>query len=463
MFLTEVLQEEFKFYMEDARSKLLVVGREGNAAAQAAGGPPCMRLAVSPPAGDGADPGLEVSSETPGWQATLADTSAGDALPDPPLPADVALFLHTSGTTSRPKGVPLTHTNLAASLDNISRVGAAQCGPAWAARMHRCCCPLAPLPLVSFMFERVGDLLSLTSRLAALLPPLARLARTLSHPARPFAPQTYEFGPSDRCLLVMPLFHVHGLMAGLLAPLAAGSAVIMPASGRFSAGTFWQDAVQHGATFYTGQSPGWQVGVAARARGLPPARSAAARTPLSLPCCLPPAPPKAPSALPPRRLAHASHNLPALLLPPSRPHHAPNPAVPLRPRLPLCRAAAAARHPLVLVRPGARHPGAAGKGFQSARAGGALLIRTVFFRVHQLGALPATLEQPEKAVVARVLEVRRRRHKLAPHARAGSPLPPARPSFSKGRGADKAYPCQQSLPSRTELRGSPPFCCRPTP
>ncbi|PSC68564.1 2-hydroxyacyl-lyase [Micractinium conductrix] len=176
-------QEEFKFYMEDARSKLLVVGREGNAAAQAAGGPPCMRLAVSPPAGDGADPGLEVSSETPGWQATLADTSAGDALPDPPLPADVALFLHTSGTTSRPKGVPLTHTNLAASLDNISR--------------------------------------------------------------------TYEFGPSDRCLLVMPLFHVHGLMAGLLAPLAAGSAVIMPASGRFSAGTFWQDAVQHGATFYT--------------------------------------------------------------------------------------------------------------------------------------------------------------------------------------------------------------------
>ena len=35
-------------------------------------------------------------------------------LADPPRPDDVALFLHTSGTTSKPKGVPLTHANLAA-------------------------------------------------------------------------------------------------------------------------------------------------------------------------------------------------------------------------------------------------------------------------------------------------------------------------------------------------------------
>ena len=33
---------------------------------------------------------------------------------------DVALVLHTSGTTSRPKGVPLTHGNLMASIDNIA-------------------------------------------------------------------------------------------------------------------------------------------------------------------------------------------------------------------------------------------------------------------------------------------------------------------------------------------------------
>ena len=54
-----------------------------------------------------------------------------------------------------------------------------------------------------------------------------------------------------RSLLVMPLFHVHGLMAGLLAPLAAGAAVILPAAGGFSARSFWQDAVKHQATFYT--------------------------------------------------------------------------------------------------------------------------------------------------------------------------------------------------------------------
>jgi acyl-CoA synthetase (AMP-forming)/AMP-acid ligase II len=34
----------------------------------------------------------------------------------------VALFLHTSGTTSRPKGVPLTQRNLAASVQNIRAV-----------------------------------------------------------------------------------------------------------------------------------------------------------------------------------------------------------------------------------------------------------------------------------------------------------------------------------------------------
>ena len=39
--------------------------------------------------------------------------------------------------------------------------------------------------------------------------------------------------------------------AGLLAPLAAGGTVIIPAGGKFSAGTFWRDATEHGATYYT--------------------------------------------------------------------------------------------------------------------------------------------------------------------------------------------------------------------
>jgi long-subunit acyl-CoA synthetase (AMP-forming) len=33
---------------------------------------------------------------------------------------DIALYLHTSGTTSAPKGVPLSHRNLIASIVNIS-------------------------------------------------------------------------------------------------------------------------------------------------------------------------------------------------------------------------------------------------------------------------------------------------------------------------------------------------------
>jgi acyl-CoA synthetase (AMP-forming)/AMP-acid ligase II len=70
---------------------------------------------------------------------------------------DIALILHTSGTTSRPKIVPLAQRNICASAGNILR--------------------------------------------------------------------TLGFTPADRGLNIMPLFHIHGLMAGLLAPLLAGSAV----------------------------------------------------------------------------------------------------------------------------------------------------------------------------------------------------------------------------------------------
>ena len=111
--------------MEDAKSTLLVVGPAGNAAAEAAGGPPALTLTVRPAADGSGDPTLEVASKTAGWEARLAAAAAGEAaeqLADPPRPDDVALFLHTSGTTSKPKGVPLTHANLVASLTNIVEV-----------------------------------------------------------------------------------------------------------------------------------------------------------------------------------------------------------------------------------------------------------------------------------------------------------------------------------------------------
>jgi acyl-CoA synthetase (AMP-forming)/AMP-acid ligase II len=67
----------------------------------------------------------------------------------------VALILHTSGTTSRPKIVPLSHRNVCASARNIS--------------------------------------------------------------------QTLQLTESDIELHIMPLFHIHGLIAGVLAPMAVGS------------------------------------------------------------------------------------------------------------------------------------------------------------------------------------------------------------------------------------------------
>jgi amino acid adenylation domain-containing protein len=76
----------------------------------------------------------------------------------PPQPDDVALLLHTSGSTSRPKLVPLTHANLCYSAQNIA----------------------ASLELTS----------------------------------------------DDRCLNVMPLFHVHGLMGAVLSSLSVGASVV---------------------------------------------------------------------------------------------------------------------------------------------------------------------------------------------------------------------------------------------
>jgi acyl-CoA synthetase (AMP-forming)/AMP-acid ligase II len=94
-----------------------------------------------------------------------------------------ALVLFTSGTTAKAKMVPLTHANVAASVQGT-------CG-------------------------------------------------------------TYELGPDDGTVAVMPLFHGHGLLAILLASLASGGCVLLPARGRFSAHTFWDDMRVVAATWFT--------------------------------------------------------------------------------------------------------------------------------------------------------------------------------------------------------------------
>ena len=108
--------------MEDAGSKLLVVGPGGNPAAEAAAAVPVVAVTVRPGGAAGAAPALEVALKAGSFE--VARVGADAQLADPPRPEDVCLFLHTSGTTARPKGVPLSHANLAASIDNIVQVRA---------------------------------------------------------------------------------------------------------------------------------------------------------------------------------------------------------------------------------------------------------------------------------------------------------------------------------------------------
>ena len=94
---------------------------------------------------------------------------------------DVALILHTSGTTSRPKIVPLTQTNICISAQDIRK--------------------------------------------------------------------TFKLTDHDRCLNVMPLFHIHGLIGGLLSVLAAGASVVCTPG--FDALTFFEWVQEFRPTWYT--------------------------------------------------------------------------------------------------------------------------------------------------------------------------------------------------------------------
>lgn len=61
--------------------------------------------------------------------------------------------------------------------------------------------------------------------------------------------RTYALTPEDVALCVMPLFHVHGLVASTLATLATGGTVVVP--GKFNPLSFWRVAQDHHATWYS--------------------------------------------------------------------------------------------------------------------------------------------------------------------------------------------------------------------
>ena len=169
-------EDEYKFYMEDNKSKLMLVpDGDGIPAAEAAAA--TLGLSVYSVGYNQATEEVTVSHKS--GPANIENSA--ESTPEKktkwtfePQPSDVALFLHTSGTTAKPKGVPLTHANLVASMNNIAT--------------------------------------------------------------------TYRLCPDDSVLLIMPLFHVHGLMSALLTTLATGGTVILPPQTKFRASKFWHNA-----------------------------------------------------------------------------------------------------------------------------------------------------------------------------------------------------------------------------
>lgn len=139
-------EDEFEFYLSDLQPQLLVVQQGIETPALKVAERQGIKLAR-----------LSFDSDEPAGlfelNGSLAETS-DDGFAEH---NDIALVLHTSGTTARPKIVPLSHRNVCASAENIST------------------------------------------------------SLTLS--------------PADCCLNIMPLFHIHGLVAVVLSSINAGASI----------------------------------------------------------------------------------------------------------------------------------------------------------------------------------------------------------------------------------------------
>jgi len=139
-------EQEFRFYLSDLGARTLVVEKGSTSPAVSA-------------AADLGIPVLEIvaQDEAGSFEIIASENGESDASIEFAEADDVALVLHTSGTTARPKIVPLSQRNVCASARNIQ--------------------------------------------------------------------QTLALEPDDRCMNIMPLFHIHGLIATILATFSAGASV----------------------------------------------------------------------------------------------------------------------------------------------------------------------------------------------------------------------------------------------
>ena len=185
--------DEFEFYLNDLQARLVIVPAGADTPAVDV----ARRLGI--PLAN-----LHFDPESPAGTFRLSGAPGSAKMPGLASRDDIALVLHTSGTTSRPKVVPLTHANVCTSATNIA----------------------TSLALV----------------------------------------------PADKCLNVMPLFHIHGLVAALASSLSAGASVVC--SPGFNALQFFGLLKDHQPTWYTAV-PTMHQAILARAARNPEAVSAA--------------------------------------------------------------------------------------------------------------------------------------------------------------------------------------------
>lgn len=162
-------ETEYRFYLSDLAPRFVISGSE----------PPAALVAAADDV-----PLIEATFARPDARPTFRlngrELNAASSFDRGGL-EDTALLLHTSGTTSRPKQVPLLQRNLTAQATSIA-----------------------------------------------------------GH---------YALTESDVSFVAMPLFHVHGLVASTLAQITAGGRVVTPR--RLVPGRFWDQAREHGMTWYS--------------------------------------------------------------------------------------------------------------------------------------------------------------------------------------------------------------------
>ena len=191
-------EEEFDFYISDLNARALIVTSDMESPARRVARKRQVPILELAPAAE-AEAGIFTLAS--GELSSAHELSFAEA-------SDTALVLHTSGTTSRPKIVPLTQANVCRSASNIATT------------------------------------LALTAK--------------------------------DRCLNVMPLFHIHGLIGALLSSVSAGASIVCTPG--FDPEKFfgWLEAFQ--PTWYTA-APTIHQAVLARAAAN---RGTIARRPLRL-------------------------------------------------------------------------------------------------------------------------------------------------------------------------------------